>query len=186
HVDRVIQVGALAPSAEIQKRATSTPLDSESQALLDKLREEGLDKTDPERFCEEHKNIYMKRIFYEPSKIGLFRSDRCKCENEMPENMASKLEALFASIGEWNWKERIGDLDVPVLAIHGAHDPSCPLDGARTWASWLRNGRLVVIPEAGHMPFVEQPELFYPSVNVFLKGEWPESAEVLGVPVIVR
>jgi proline iminopeptidase len=185
-VDRVIQVGALAPSAEIQKRAISTPMVSESQALLDKLREEGLDKTDPKQFCEEYKNIYMRRIFYDPSKISLFLSDRCKCENEMPTNMAAKLDAIFASIGEWNWKERIRDLNVPVLAIHGAQDPSCPLDGARTWVSWLRKGRLVVIPKAGHMPFIEQPELFYPSVDVFLKGEWPESAEVLGVPVRVK
>jgi len=186
HVDRVIQVGALAPSAKIQKRATSTPIDSESQALLDKLREEGLDKTDPEQFCEEYKNIYMRRIFYDPSKISLFLSDRCKCENEMATNMAAKLDAVINSIGQWNWKVNIRDLNVPVLAIHGAQDPSCPLDGARTWTSWLRNARIVVIPEAGHMPFVEQPELFYPSVDVFLKGEWPESAEVLGVPVPVK
>jgi proline-specific peptidase len=186
HIDRVVQVGAVAPAAEIQRRATSTPMDSESQALLERLREEALDNIDPEQFCAEYKKIYMKRIFYDPSKITLFRSDRCKCENEMPVNVTAKLNAIFASVGEWNWEERIRDLEVPVLAVHGAQDPSCPLEGARTWAAWLRNSRLVVIPEAGHMPFVEQPELFYPSVDAFLKGEWPERAEVVGLPVPVR
>lgn len=183
HIDRVIQVGAVAPTSEIQKRATSTPVDSESQALLERLRKEGLDKTDPEQFCVEYKNIYMKRIFYDPSKISLFRSDRCKCENEMPENVAFQLNAIFASIGEWNWMERIQDLGVPVLTIHGINDPSCPIDGSRFWVSSLRNARILVIPKAGHMPFVEDPDLFYSAVDTFLKGEWPDRAEVVGVPM---
>lgn len=183
HIDRVIQVGAMAPTSEIQKRATSTPIDSESQALLERLRKEGLDKTDPERFCLEYKNIYMKRIFYDPSKISLFRSDECKCENEMPENVTFQINAIFASIGEWNWMERIQDLGVPVLTIHGIKDPSCPIDGSRFWVSSLRNARILVIPNAGHMPFVEDPDLFYSAVDAFLKGEWPDRAEVVGVPV---
>jgi len=186
HINRVIQVGAVAPTAEIQKRAASTPLDRKSQALLNNLREEGLDKTNPEQFCLEYKNIYMKRIFYDPSKINLFLSDRCTCENEMPENVTFHLNAIFASIDEWNWMEKIRDLEVPVLAIHGDSDPSCPLEGARIWISLCRNARLLVVPNAGHMPFVEQPELFYPSVDTFLKGEWPERAEVVGVPIPLK
>ena len=110
HINRVIQVGAVAPTAEIQKRATSTPMDNESQALLERLRSEGLDKTDPERFCMEFRDIYMKRIFYDPLKIGLFLSDRCKCENEMPENVNFHINAIFASVGEWDWTERIKKL----------------------------------------------------------------------------
>jgi len=179
-------VGAVAPSAAIQKRATSTPMDNESRLLLERLKSEGLDKTDPERFYEEYKNIYMKRIFYDPSKIGQFLSDRCKCENEMPENVSFHLNAIFASIGDWDWTERAKNLEVPVLAIHGVSDPSCPLEGARVWVSLFRDARLLVIPNAGHLPFVEDPELFYPSVDTFLKGEWPERAEVVGVPVPVK
>jgi pimeloyl-ACP methyl ester carboxylesterase len=186
HVNRVIQVGTVAPASEIQKRATSTPMGSESQAQLERLKSEGLDKSDLERFCIEYSNIYMKRIFYDPSKIGQFRSDRCKCENEMPENVTFHLNAIFSSIGEWDWTEKIKNLEVPVLAIHGVSDPSCPLEGARVWVSLYRDGRLLAIPHAGHMPFVEDPNLFYSAVDTFLKGEWPERAEVVGVPVQVR
>jgi hypothetical protein len=39
------------------------------------------------------------------------------------------------------------------------------------------------VREAGHLPFVEQPEMFYPAVDTFLKGEWPENTEVVGVPI---
>lgn len=182
-VDRVIQVGALAPSYEIQKKAASNPMDSGSQTLLKKLKEQGLDEADPEKFCMEYQNIYTKRIFYDPSKISLFRSDRCKCKNEMPDNVVSKINAIFASVGEWDWEARVKDMEVPVLAVHGEKDPSCPIEGARTWTALLRNARFVLVREAGHMPFVENPDLFYSSVDTFLRGEWPDRAEVVGVPV---
>ncbi|MGB3861773.1 MAG: alpha/beta hydrolase, partial [Candidatus Aminicenantaceae bacterium] len=89
-------------------------------------------------------------------------------------------------VGEWDWTERIKKLEVPVLAIHGVRDPSCPLEGARVWISLLRNARLLVVPNAGHMPFVEDPDLFYSAIDTFLRGEWPDRAEVVGVPVPVR
>jgi hypothetical protein len=47
----------------------------------------------------------------------------------------------------------------------------------------FRDARLLIVPSAGHMPFVEDPELFYSSVDTFLRGDWPEMAEVVGVSV---
>ncbi len=35
--------------------------------------------------------------------------------------------------------------------------------------------RLLKIPDSGHLPFVEQPDIFYPAVEQFLNGEWPEN-----------
>jgi len=185
-VKRVVQVGPLPPTQEIFAKATSTPMDSESQALVKKMKDEGLDKSNPERFCYEYWNIYMKRIFYDPEKLSRFQSYKCKCKNELPENVNFHLSSIIKSLGDWDWREDLKNLEVPVLTIQGEQDPSCPLEGARTWAAWLRNARLLVIPEAGHMPFVEQPDAFYPSVEAFLKGEWPERTEVLGVPVYTK
>jgi len=70
-------------------------------------------------------------------------------------------------------------LQVPVLTIQGDHD-TLPMEGARVWVSSLHNARLLVIREAGHLPFVEQPDAFYPAVEAFLRGEWPGNAEVFG------
>ena len=56
---------------------------------------------------------------------------------------------------------------------------SLPMEGSRLWASYMPNARLMAIPEAGHLPFVEQPDTFYPAVDIFLKGEWPEKSESL-------
>jgi pimeloyl-ACP methyl ester carboxylesterase len=151
-------------------------------AELKRLQDEGLDKTDPEKFCTEYWNIYMERIFFDDDKIGLMRSDKCKCKNEMPDNVNMQLGAIIGSIGEWDWREMVQGLDVPVLTIHGDSD-TLPLEGSRVWVQILRNARLLFVHEAGHLPFVEQPGVFYPAVDTFLKGEWPAGSEIFGAPI---
>jgi pimeloyl-ACP methyl ester carboxylesterase len=47
--------------------------------------------------------------------------------------------------------------------------------GAEEWVEILPNARLFKISDSGHLPFVEQPEIFYPAVEQFLNGEWPEN-----------
>ncbi len=182
HVDRIIQIGPISPTYEIFAKSASIPIDSESEAQLTRMEEEGLKQSDPERYCSEFWKIYMKRIFYDPAKIEHFRSDMCQCENEMPENVNFQLSSIIGSLGEWDWRERLQSLQVPVLTIQGDHD-TLPMEGARVWASSLRNARLLIVKEAGHLPFAEQPEVFYPAVETFLRGEWPGNAEVFGVPL---
>ncbi|UCE40543.1 MAG: alpha/beta hydrolase [Candidatus Aminicenantes bacterium] len=182
HVDRVVQIGPMPPTYDLFVQAASTPLDEESAAQLKKLQEKGLAESDPEKYCTEFWNIYMKRIFHDPDKIGLMRSDKCKCENEMPNNVNMQILSILGKLKEWDWREEVKGLDVPVLTIHGDSD-SLPLEGSRMWVSSLRNARLLFVREAGHLPFVEQPEVFYPAVDTFLKGEWPAGAEIFGAPI---
>ncbi len=181
-VNRVVQIGPIPPTYEFFAQAASTPMDEESTAQLNKLQEEGLAETDPERYCTEFWNIYMKQIFFDPEKIGLMRSDKCDCENEMPANVNVQLRAIIGSLGKWDWREMMRGLEAPVLTIHGDSD-TLPLEGSRVWASSLGNARLLFVREAGHLPFVEQPEVFYPAVDTFLKGEWPAGAEIFGAPI---
>jgi proline iminopeptidase len=182
HVNRIVQVGPISPTYEIFVQSGSTPFDEESRAQLKKLQEAGLEKSDPERYCQEYWNIYMKRIFHDPEKISSMRSDKCKCANEMPANVNMQLLAIIGKLKEWDWREMAQSLDVPVLTIHGESD-TLPIEGSRVWVQALCNARLLMVPEAGHLPFVEQPDIFYPAVDAFLKGEWPDGAEIFGAPI---
>lgn len=182
HVNRIVQIGPISPTYELFLQYRSTPIDEESMAQLKRLQDEGLDKTDPEKFCTEYWDISMTQIFHDPDKIKLFRNDKCKCENEMPTNVSRQLGAIIGSLGEWDWREIVQGLDAPVLTIHGDSD-MLPLEGSRVWVRALRNARLLLVREAGHLPFVEQAEVFYPAVDTFLKGEWPAGAEIFGAPI---
>ncbi|MBN1224370.1 MAG: alpha/beta hydrolase [Candidatus Aminicenantes bacterium] len=185
-VSRIIQIGPLPPTQALFAKSKATPMDEKNQARLNKMKEEALESTVPETFCKKYWEIYLKRIFYDPEKISHFRSDKCKFENEMPDNVNFQLGAVIDSLGKWDWLDKLNAIKIPVLTIHGDSDPTCPLEGSRTWVAWLQTARLFIVPNAGHMPFVEDPDLFYSAVNTFLKGEWPENSEIVGVPVYLH
>lgn len=57
----------------------------------------------------------------------------------------------------------------PALLIHGEHD-ALPLREAEQLARLIPGSRLVPIPEAGHMPFFENPEPSFAAALEFLDG----------------
>lgn len=182
-VHRVTQVGPISPTFEIFMKTTASPIDKDSQAQLIKMREEGLDNKDPEAYCRQYWDIYMRRIFFDPSKIAGYRSDKCLCANEMPEHVNFQLGTILGKLGKWDWLEEMRNLASPVLTIHGEAD-TLPMEGSRHWVATFRDARLLVIPESGHLPFVEKPELFFPAVDTFLKGNWPDGAEEIKTPTM--
>jgi YbgC/YbaW family acyl-CoA thioester hydrolase len=59
---------------------------------------------------------------------------------------------------------------VPTLVVVGEADLLTPPDQARAMAEAIPGGRLVVIPGAGHLPPVEQPEATNASLREFLRS----------------
>ncbi|MBL0939424.1 MAG: alpha/beta hydrolase [Gemmatimonadaceae bacterium] len=72
----------------------------------------------------------------------------------------------------YDWTDRLRDLPVPTLVVHGAADV-LPLAEAENTARTLGNARVAPIPEAGHNPFWESPELFFTTVDTFLREGQP-------------
>jgi pimeloyl-ACP methyl ester carboxylesterase len=67
----------------------------------------------------------------------------------------------------YDWTAELADLSVPTLVIHGEGDLLPPAT-AETLVTLLPNARLALVPGAGHMPFWEAPETFFPLVEHFL------------------
>jgi pimeloyl-ACP methyl ester carboxylesterase len=64
---------------------------------------------------------------------------------------------------------RLGSLTVPALIVHGAADNSIPLQEAEFIAKAISDAQLVVLPDVGHCPPLEAPELFSKHFSAFLK-----------------
>lgn len=62
----------------------------------------------------------------------------------------------------------LAKIAVPTLVIVGEHDAITPPEGAHKMASAIPGARIVTIPDAGHMPNLEQPERFNAAVQEFL------------------
>ncbi|PID86821.1 MAG: alpha/beta hydrolase [Chloroflexi bacterium] len=60
------------------------------------------------------------------------------------------------------------EIDVPTLIIHGADDKIVPLAEAEAMRDAIPNAQLVVIPDAGHVPNLEQIDAFNDAVMDFL------------------
>lgn len=70
---------------------------------------------------------------------------------------------------------------VPVALVHGAHDGEVPISVSRQTAELLPHGGLHVLPDAGHMPALDDPVAF----NRLLLGliqQWGASTPIPGGP----
>jgi len=66
-------------------------------------------------------------------------------------------------------EEQLGELKVPVLVITGDDDRIVSPEASRHTAAVIPHAQLVVIPNAGHLPHEETPEVFLQAVHAFLR-----------------
>ena len=61
----------------------------------------------------------------------------------------------------------LGAVRAPTLLVWGAHDRLVPPSAGRLWEALLPRGRLVVLPDAGHVPMLESPEALRAAILAF-------------------
>ena len=71
------------------------------------------------------------------------------------------------TLADGSFAERVREIAAPVLVLHGAEDPRPPRLAERLAAS-LPNARLEIIPDAGHVPWLERPDAVRDIVRDFL------------------
>lgn len=77
---------------------------------------------------------------------------------------------IRGSSGEAVTPERLAKLDVPVLFLVGQEDVLVPPDVARMAHKLVPGSSYVVVPDAGHSVYFEQPDVFNQQVYSFLKN----------------
>ena len=85
------------------------------------------------------------------------------------ENWDKALWYLTVSSQESGLAERVGELTLPTLVITGDDDRIVPTEQSLQLADALPNAALVLIPQCGHLPHEEHPDLFMQAVTDFLE-----------------
>ncbi len=148
---------------------------------LEEMRREGTDRSDPVAYCRAWFNY-----FFLPASMGELEAasrfpveDVCSFPNEWPSHA---LDVYFAHIiprmKAWDFRPRLSSLDLPVLVVQGTDD-LVPVEASREWAAHCANSRFLLVDGAGHHPYLERPEEFFPAAQSFLRGEWPRGAEIV-------
>ena len=183
YVKRVIQIGSIPPCKqdfwEKSVRTKSSRLGEEEKKEIDAVYKNYSGSNDTGEFIKQFYQIAHRPIFYGEVIENKFRDDFYELENERPDNVWKFiLPAIIKSMGDWDFRDKLKQIKIPFLTIHGTYDP-IPTASAEEWSRTLPNGRLLVIEDAGHFPWLEKPEQFYIAVDQFLSGSWPNNAIIV-------
>ena len=69
-------------------------------------------------------------------------------------------------------QHELGSIDCPTLVMHGDHD-FIVRDAPNLVCDLIADARLVVIPDSGHYPFIEQPNAFTTALRTFITETTP-------------
>jgi proline iminopeptidase len=183
HVNRIVQIGPVARKLGTKFPDTLTAGDENKvpdpaeTRKIEELYNNGFAKDHPKEYCEMEWKIEQQRMVGNPANTSRIPSP-CDMENEWPIHLWTHFRPLLASDQALDIpKESIAKVTAPVLTIHGRKDRNAPYGGGREWDMLLPNARLITIDGAAHMSWVEFPEIVFPSIDLFLNGQWPEQAE---------
>jgi pimeloyl-ACP methyl ester carboxylesterase len=100
------------------------------------------------------------------------------------------VDSLRAGLGPFGQSDlvidRLHEVCQPVLIVWGEQDAIVPVAHGRRAARLLPNGRCRVIPDCGHMPELEQPEVFVRLVEEFLHGKMSTVWRLSATPDAMR
>jgi proline iminopeptidase len=111
---------------------------------------------------------YNRRLF-ELAVAGYFHDPRRASELTPFRITGRTQQEVWNSLGDdFDLRPALARLDVPAIVVHGDDDP-IPLSTAQATAEALR-APLVVLPDCGHVPYVEAPEAFVAALDPFFKS----------------
>lgn len=79
------------------------------------------------------------------------------------------IAGAIRSILEFDTRERLGEVEMPVQVMVGAHDQQLPVRLSEAMVAALPDAELVVFPDAGHFMMIETPQMFYDELSRFLQ-----------------
>lgn len=140
---------------------------------LDRLRSlyeriGGADDAELARLCREASALFAGVYVTDPAHLRRARGDDCTYSPDALRNRGLVGSAGIGSLGEWDFRPLLARVRAPVLVLEGARSV-VPLDATREWARAVPGARLHLVPDAGHMPWLDRPEATLDAIASFLR-----------------
>lgn len=146
---------------EFEREFAARQVGSVVRGLRDELATSGLKESDPDAFRQRS---------FELSVAGYFADPR-RAHDLTPFRVVARVQqSIWESLGDFDLTGRgmLDSIGVPTLIVHGRQDP-IPLASSEAAAQATR-ARLVVLENCGHVPYVEQPQQLFNTIDSFLAG----------------
>jgi pimeloyl-ACP methyl ester carboxylesterase len=129
--------------------------------------------------CEERFRLIFRGYLNDVAALNRMRVGYC---DGTPESIRHETWAggvAFNGLGDWDFRPSLSQLKMPALIVEG-EDTYVPLDATRAWAATLPNARLLLVPGANHIVYLEgDVPRTVALLRIFLEGGWPEGAELV-------
>ena len=180
-VERLVLHSAAQPTLDLMRKFPGQLDGKIPAARRERFREVSsprywVESKDPRAVCREFFEFILPAYLSKPERASRFRGDVCSGSEEAVRYQQHVNMQIWRSLGEWNLLPSLAAVKAPVLVLHGRTD-TIPLESSEAWAKGYPNARLLLFQDSGHLPHVEEPELFFPAVETFLKGGWPVQAK---------
>jgi len=111
-----------------------------------------LEKVSPYFFTDTTKSHLMGEALKDGSLSVFNFQNQSRCDEQL----------------KFNAVEGLGNVTAKTLVINGDDDAMCSLAAAKKAAEGIPTARLEIVKDAGHMPWLEKPDDFFPLLREFL------------------
>ena len=185
HSERVARIVFLDPMpvalkqyAKERGEKIASLMKPEDTARLKELvqRAKGAPDDEVHTICKEETRILFGPYLFHPDDHDRDWSEMCDMPVAAMRNVSVVNKSVNDSLGDFDFRPTISNLKMPVLVIEG-EKTNVPLDSTREWAKNPPNARLLLVPDAGHASFVDQPAALLREIETFLRGDWPDNSK---------
>ena len=173
NVNRIIFLSPMSPTEELWDQRVKhlrTLYEAKTLARRDEIAGLWQQADDKEiaGLCHEYYGYSGRLYLADPAHAERERGDICSYSPDSLRRRRFVGDAGFDSLGHWNFEPMLAKIHTPTLVIEGAKT-NVPLDATQTWAKWLPNSRLLLIPDAGHQSWLDQPEAVFSAIGNFFR-----------------
>jgi pimeloyl-ACP methyl ester carboxylesterase len=109
------------------------------------------------------------RVFRSPNKL---RPELLQ-EQTRPGLQAPGFYDALVSIGGYDTRDRLPEIEIPTLVVWGLNDQVVPVEAALGYHRLIPHSRLEIFERTGHLPQLERPARFNPLVEEFIESSRP-------------
>jgi pimeloyl-ACP methyl ester carboxylesterase len=111
----------------------------------------------------------LSAIFFDPAR-STDEAARAQFAASMSKGDGWTIHSLVSNHGivAESVDDQLGQITIPTLVIWGANDRLIPLEDGKDYAARIPGAKLVVVPECGHAPVIEKPEIVCAAIEQVL------------------